>query len=71
MGFGISIASGLFILAILLGLAQLWFMPWHFEVFLKLEMTLAALFLIVCVVWFVAKESREDKRNRSGDRLDD
>jgi hypothetical protein len=71
MGILLSMGVGLFILAILAGLTQLWLVPWSFEVFLKLEMTLGALFLIACIIWFVVKEYREDIHNRNGDKLDD
>jgi Na+-translocating ferredoxin:NAD+ oxidoreductase RnfE subunit len=71
MKIGISIGTGLFIIGVLLGIIQLWFQPWSFQLFLKLEMTIGALLLIVCVVWFVAKEYLQDKTNRSGDSLDE
>jgi hypothetical protein len=71
MKIGISIGCGLFVIGVLLGIIQLWFAPWSIQFFVKLEMTIGALFLIVCVIWFVTKEYREDKTNRSGDKLDD
>jgi len=53
-----------------IGIIQLWFMPWDNELFTKLELTLGAFAGILIAVWFVVKEYREDKLNRSGTRLD-
>lgn len=66
----IILGTVLFVVAIITGLIQLWFTPWNPELFLKLELTIGALFLIVLVIWFIAKEYKEDKSNRSGDRLE-
>jgi uncharacterized membrane protein YcjF (UPF0283 family) len=71
MNVGIASGTALFVLGVVLAIIQLWFAPFSGELFIKLEMTIAALFLIVCVVAFVAREYREDKTTRSGDRLDD
>jgi hypothetical protein len=67
-----SLAGGtaLFVIAILAGIAQLWFAPWTPETFVKIELTIGGLLGIVIVVWFVLKEQREDRANRSGNRLD-
>ncbi|HSC75461.1 MAG TPA: hypothetical protein VLB90_04395 [Pseudomonadales bacterium] len=70
MNIGIITGTGLFVLGILLGIAQLWFAVWDPLVFIKLEMTIGALILIVFAVWFVSKETREDKINSSGEHLD-
>lgn len=61
----------LFGLGILVALIQLWFTPWIFALFLKLEITIGAIFMLILVVWFVARELKQDQENRSGDRLDD
>ena len=61
----------LFALGILIALIQLWFTPWIFTLFIKLEITIAALFVLILVGWFVAREMKEDQETRSGDRLDD
>lgn len=71
MKLGLSLGTALFVLGVLLAIVQLWFAPLSGELFIKLEMTLAALFIIVCVVSFVTREYKEDKTMRSGDRLDD
>ncbi len=67
-----SLAGGtaLFVIGILAGIAQLWFAPWTSETFVKIELTIGGLLGIVIVVWFVLKEQREDRANRSGNRLD-
>ena len=67
MKLGLAICTGLFVLGVLLGLAQLWFTPWSPEVFVKLEMSVGGLLLIVGGVWFVVREYREDKATRRGD----
>jgi hypothetical protein len=61
------VAVGLFILGVLLGLAQLWFTPWSVDVFFKLEMSVGGVLLIVGGVWFAVKESRSSKALRRGD----
>ena len=71
MGAGIGVGIFLFVLGIILALSQLWFAPWPPETFLKLEVTIAAILLIVLVVFYVVREYREDKITRSGERLDD
>ena len=70
MKIGIALATALFVLGIVLGLIQLWFAPWSPALFLKLEMTVGALLIAILVVGFVVREYKEDKANRSGDRLD-
>lgn len=67
MKLGLTICTGLFVLAVLLGLAQLWLAPWSPEVFIKLEMSVGALLLVAGVVLFVVKEYRDDKATRRGD----
>jgi hypothetical protein len=58
---------GLFVLGVLLGLAQLWFAPWSPEVFVKLEMSVGGLLLIAGAVMFVVREYRDDRETRRGD----
>lgn len=70
MNTGLAIGTGLFVLGVLLGIVQLWFDFWDPLIFIKLEMTIGALILIVFAVWFVNKETREDKINSSGEHLD-
>jgi hypothetical protein len=64
---GLMVGVALFVLGVLLGLAQLWFTPWSPDVFVKLEMSIGGLLLIVCVVWFAVKEYRAGKTMRRGD----
>ena len=66
----LAIGTGLFVLSILLGIAQLWLAFLDPLIFFKLEMTIGALILIVFAIWFVNKESLEDKINSSGEHLD-
>ena len=63
--------TAFFVLGIVLGLVQLWFKPWSVGLFIKLEITLAALFLINIVVGYARKEYKDYKRQQSGDKLDD
>ena len=67
---GITIGSALFVAAVVIGVVQLWFTPWRPDVFLKLELTVGAAFLIDIVICLVIKEYTEDKANRGGDHLD-
>ena len=67
MKLGLSVCAGLFVVGVLLGLGQLWFEPWSPQVFVKLEMSVGGLLLIVGVVWFVVREYRYDKATRHGD----
>lgn len=66
----LTVGMLLFIGAIVIGVLQLWFNLWSVELFTKIELTLGALACILIVVWFVVKEYREDKANRSGNHLD-
>jgi hypothetical protein len=68
---GLVAGTVLFVVGVLLGMAQLWFAPWSMETFAKIEITLGGLLGIVIVVWFVVREYREDRTNRSGSRLDE
>lgn len=61
----------LFIAAVLLALVQLWFTPWSAEVFIKLEITVAGLWLIVMALWFARKEYREFRRQQTNVQLDE
>ena len=66
--------SAFLILGIVLGIVQLWFEPWGLALFIKLELTLAALFLIslvVMVIGFARKEHKDFRHQQNGDRLDD
>jgi hypothetical protein len=67
---GIFIGIALFVVAVVIAVVQLWFRPWSPELFLKLELTVAAAFLIDIAICFVIREHNEDKANRSGGRLD-
>lgn len=60
----------MFVAAVLIGVIQLWFMLWRPDVFLKLELTVGAAFLIDVVICFVIKEYNDDRANRGGGRLD-
>lgn len=70
MKVGIYTATSLFILGVLLGLAQLWFTLWSADTFVKIEITLAAFFVITAVVLFIIREYRQDKDTRSSKKLD-
>ena len=68
---GMKLTLGLFILSIVTALIQLWFAPWQPAFFIKTELTIGALLLIVLVLCFVAKEHHDNKVTRSGEQLDD
>jgi uncharacterized membrane protein len=67
---GLVAGTAVFVAGVIVFMAQLWFAPWSGETFVKIEMTLGGLLLIVVVVWFVVTEYRKDKETRRGDRLD-
>ena len=68
---GMKLTIGLFILGIVTGLIQLWFAPLKQVLFLKTELTIGALVLIVLVLCFVAKEHHDNTITKSGEHLDD
>jgi uncharacterized membrane protein YcjF (UPF0283 family) len=67
---GIFVGSVLFVAAVVIGVVQLWFALWSPDIFLKLELTVGAAFLIDVVICFVIKEFNDDRSNRGGGRLD-
>jgi uncharacterized membrane protein YcjF (UPF0283 family) len=67
---GIFVGSVLFVAAVVIGVVQLWSALWSPDIFLKLELTVGAAFLIDVVICFVIKECNDDKSNRGGGRLD-
>ena len=67
---GVSICFGLFILGVLIGLAQLWFAPWTVDTFAKLLITDGAALAIV-LAWSVFARERRDMENiRRGGKLE-
>lgn len=67
---GVGAATLLFVAGIVLGVIQLWLTPFSAAVFIKLELTLGALFVIALVLAFVRREQRDSAANRDGGRLD-
>jgi hypothetical protein len=67
----IDAGTTFFILGVVLGLIQLWFEPWSYALFIKLEITLGALFLVNLAIGFSRKEYKHYKRQQDGDKLDD
>ena len=64
----VSICFGLFILGVLIGLAQLWFTLWTVDTFFKLLITDGAA-LAVVLAWSVFARERRDMENiRRGGR---
>lgn len=59
-----------FALCVLLGIAQLWFAPWNYDVFVKIELTLCGVLTLIVVCWFAAREHAEYKATRSGKHMD-
>lgn len=66
----LATAIGLFVLAVLLGIVQIWFCPWLPDTFVKIELTLGALLTLAVVGWYGLKEYAEDKERRNGQHLD-
>ncbi len=69
----VVIGTALFVLGIMLGLIQLWLEPWGPgpALFMKLEITLGALFVINLAIGFTRKEYKDYKQQQGGDQLDD
>ncbi len=61
------LATSFFVMAVVIGLAQLWFEPWSVQVFVKIEITLGSLFLIILAIWFAKKEYKEYQKQKNGD----
>ena len=60
----------LFAAIVLLAIAQLWMSPLSAWLFVRLEITLGALWAIAVAAWYVIRESRAYKDLRSSNRLD-
>jgi len=67
---GITIGVALFVAAVILGVVQLWTTLWNPDIFLKIELTIGAAFVITVVICFVIREYRADSANRDGGHLD-
>lgn len=67
---GVVLGLVLFVAAVLLGVVQLWSALWTPEIFLKIELTIGAAFVITVVTCFVLRESRTDRAHRDGGQLD-
>ena len=66
---GVSIATTLFVVGVVLGLLQLWLAPFSAAVFIKLELTLGALLVIALVLAFVRRERNASAASQDG-RMD-
>jgi SNF family Na+-dependent transporter len=60
----------LFIAAVVVALAQLWLTAWTPEVFIKVEITIGAMFAVLVAIWFTKKEYKDYKRQESNTALD-
>ena len=61
----------LFILGIVVALAQLWLNVWRADTFVKIEITIGAVFAILVAVWFTRKEYKDYRRQASNPTLDE
>lgn len=66
MKLGSIINIGLFIVAALLFLIQLWFSVWSPDVFIKILITMVVLLGVSLVLTFLMKEADETKRIKEG-----
>jgi hypothetical protein len=64
------VCIGLFVAAVVLSLAQLWFHILDMEVFGKLLLTLIALGGLVFLPAFILRENRESEKRNKGGGLD-
>jgi len=66
---GTALALGLFVIAIVVGLLQVWLELWGPNTFFKLELTIGALWLVAVVFIYVKRESDEYRAIHDGDDL--
>lgn len=66
----VSTGTTLFVIAMVIGLLQLWFTPFSPAVFVKIELTLGVLLVIAVVLAFARREQRATDANKDGGRLD-
>ena len=60
----------LFIAAVVVALAQLWLSAWSPAVFIKVEITIGALFSVLVAIWFTKREYKDYKRQENNTALD-
>jgi hypothetical protein len=60
----------LFLAGVVLGLVQLWFMPWSNETFFKLIVTDIALFIVSLIAVFLIRDNKESKKITGENSLD-
>lgn len=70
MKYGSIVCTVLFILAVLLSLAQLWFAPFDVELFWKLLITIAGFFIIALGITLVCKEYLSEKEMKKKGFID-
>jgi SNF family Na+-dependent transporter len=70
MKFTLVAGVALFVVAVVAALAQLWLAAWSPEVFVKIEISLGALFAVLVAIWFTRKEYKDYKRQESDSALD-
>jgi hypothetical protein len=61
------INSGLFAIGSALLIIQLWFSILAFDVFIKIEITIAIILVVSLIFSFVAKEAEATKKLKNGD----
>jgi Mn2+/Fe2+ NRAMP family transporter len=59
----------LFVAAALLGLAELWVSPLATETFVKIEITLGVVFVVLAAAMFLMREKRESDKLRQDKSL--
>jgi hypothetical protein len=63
------INGGLFAIGAVLLIIQLWFSIWAFDVFMKIELTIAIILVVSLVFSFIFKETEAIKKIKNGDDL--
>ena len=71
MKYGSIICTTLFVIGVVLSLVQLWFSPFEAEIFTKILITLAAIFVIALGVSLVFKEYISDKEMKKKGYIDE
>ena len=70
MKYGSIVCTLLFVLGVLLSLAQLWFSPLNPELFWKLLITIGAFFIIALAITLVFKEYLSEKEMKKKGYID-
>jgi len=70
MKYGSIVCSGIFVLAVILSLVQMWFVPMEWALFWKILITLGAFFVVALAITLVFKEYLSEKEMKKKGYID-